>query len=100
MNKEEVTHQSLQEKHWAQVFDISKDQSGLVFFIQDGSVLDYSSHQATPVISPIGNLEGSGINLHSCLAVSLESKNPDVLGLAYQKVLVRPEKPKKGTEIR
>jgi len=100
LNKEEVTHQALQEKHWAQVLDIAKDQSGPVLFIQDGSVLDYSSHQATTGIGPIGNHEGSGINLHSCLAVSLESKTPDVLGLAYQKVWVRPEKPKKGTESR
>jgi len=70
LNKEEVTHQALQEKHWAQVLDIAKDQSGPVLFIQDGSVLDYSSHQATTGIGPIGNHEGSRINLRSCLAVS------------------------------
>jgi hypothetical protein len=100
LNEEDVTHQALQENHWAQVLDSAKNQSGPVLFIQDGSVLDYSNRKGTSGLGPIGNHEGDGINLHSCLVVSLGSTTPAILGLAYQKVWVRPEKSKRGTESR
>ncbi len=98
LNEEDVTHQALQEKHWAQVFDSARNHLGPVLFIQDGSVLDYSNRKGTAGLGPIGNHEGEGINLHSCLALSLGSKTPTILGLAYQTVWVRPEKSKRGTE--
>lgn len=100
LNEEDVTHQALQVSHWAQVFESAKNQSGPVLFIQDGSVLDYSNRDGTSGLGPIGNHEGEGINLHSCLAISLGSKAPAILGLAYQKTWVRPEKSKRGTESR
>ncbi len=54
LNEEDVTHQALQEKHWAQVFDSARNHLGPVLFIQDGSVLDYSNPkcQATSNIAP------------------------------------------------
>jgi hypothetical protein len=100
LNEEDVTHQALQEKHWAQVFDSARNHPGPVLFIQDGSVLDYSNRKGTAGLGPIGNHEGEGINLHSCLAVSLGSKTSTILGLAYQTVWVRPEKARRGTESR
>lgn len=100
LNEEDVTHQALQENHWAQVFDLAKNQKNPVLFIQDGSVLDYSGREAISGIGPIGNHEGIGINLHSCLAVSLRPHTPAILGLAYQTVWVRPEKARRGTESR
>lgn len=73
LNEEDVTHQALQESHWSQVFDLAKNRKNPVLFIQDGSVLDYSSREATTGLGPIGHHQGTGVNLHSCLAVSLES---------------------------
>ena len=100
LNEEDVTHEALQSSHWAQVFDSAKNCSGPVLFIQDGSVLDYSTREATSGLGPIGNHEGTGINLHSCLAVSLELQSPSILGLAYQKTWIRSEKSKKAYEKR
>lgn len=100
LNEEDVTHQALQENHWAQVLDLARNQKNPVLFIQDGSVLDYSGREAISGLGPIGNHEGTGINLHSCLAVSLRSHTFTILGLAYQTVWVRPEKARRGTESR
>ena len=100
LNENDVTHQALQENHWSQVINSAKNQSGPVLFIQDGSVLDYSNREATLGLGPIGNHNGDGINLHSCLAVAVESKAHTILGLAYQKVWVRAKKSKRNTETR
>jgi len=100
LNEDDISHKTLQEQHWIQVADLANDQQGPVLFIQDGSVLDYSSHEATSGLGPIGNHEGKGINLHSCLAVSVASRIPTILGLAYQTVWVREEKSQYKTETR
>jgi hypothetical protein len=98
LNEEDVTHQALQENHWMQVLDLARNQKNPVLFIQDGSVLDYSNREATWGLGPIGNHEGEGINLHSCLVVSLRSCAPTILGLAHQTVWVRPKQAKRGRE--
>jgi hypothetical protein len=100
LNEEDVTHQALQENHWTQVFNFARHQRNPVLFIQDGSVIDYSGREATSGLGPIGNHEGEGINLHSCLAISLGPHTPTILGLAYQTVWVRPKKARRGAESR
>jgi hypothetical protein len=100
LNENDVTHQALQENHWSQVINSTKNQSGPVLFIQDGSVLDYSNREATLGLGPVGNHQGDGINLHSCLAVAVGSKAHTILGLAYQKVWVRAKKSKGNAESR
>lgn len=100
LNEEDVTHQALQENHWAQVLDLVNNQKNPVLLIQDGSVLDYSGRDATSGLGPVGNHKGMGINLHSCLAVSLGSNTPAILGLAYQTVWVRPKKARRRTGSR
>ena len=84
--EDDVTLEGLQEPHWRQVRQQAAEVPR-VLFIQDGTLLDYSSHAATG-LAPIGNGRGRGMNLHSVLAVvppSGEDGVGRVLGLAWQR---------------
>ncbi len=84
LNSDEVTHASLQEEHRKNVKELAINEQGTVLFIQDTSELDYSSKKAVMGLGPIGNHEGLGIMIHSCLAISYNANATNILGLAHQ----------------
>ena len=65
-------------------------QPGMYLLIEDTTLLDYSDHPATADLGVIGDGTGRGFELHSALAVRLESWTPEqrpqgvVLGLFDQ----------------
>lgn len=80
-NEEEVTFDALQQPH--RDFVIKQAQaSKLVLFIQDGSELDYSSHDID--LGPIGNHQGRGFCLHTTIAIDLEKGKQKFLGICSQ----------------
>jgi hypothetical protein len=87
LNEADVTHEKLSKQHWNSSLEAAKGQAGVVLFIQDGSELNYSSHPATNGLGPIGNGKSRGMELHSCLAVSVETES--VIGMAGQEVWIR-----------
>jgi Transposase DNA-binding/Transposase DDE domain len=87
LNEGDVTFEGLSGVHWQGSLEAAKRQAGVVLFIQDGSELNYSKHQATTGLGHIGNGKGQGFQLHSCLAVAAERET--VLGLVRQQVWVR-----------
>lgn len=97
----EVTHAALQEQHYENV----KHEAGLgknevVLFIQDGSELDFSKHQATSNLGPIGNHNGRGIKIHSTLAIKYDKSGLTILGLAKQYAWTRSPITHRGKETR
>lgn len=87
LNEADVTFEGLSEVHWQSSIEAAKSQAGVMLFIQDGSELNYSSHKATTGLGYIGNGQGQGFQLHSCLAVTAEGES--VLGLVRQQVWIR-----------
>ena len=87
-NKASITHRKIQLPHREKVKEAAKNQD-TVLFLQDGSELDYTSMKATKGIGLIGNHTCQGLMIHSCLAVKYNKNNPEVIGLAYQKVWER-----------
>jgi hypothetical protein len=87
LNESDVSHERLSEQHWGNSLEAANVQAGVVLFIQDGSELNYSSHQATTGLGYIGNGKSQGFELHSCLAVSAETEA--VLGMVRQQVWIR-----------
>ena len=70
-----------------------------MLFIQDTTELDYSQRHNIEGLGHIGDGNGKGMLLHSCVAVLPKPGNPAVLGLAAQSVWVR-EEVKRGSETR
>ncbi len=66
----------------------------VVLAVQDTTELDFSTHQATAGLGPIGNGYGRGLLVHSTLAV-LPNRLP--LGLLAQAVWTRPQPPRGQT---
>ena len=79
-NEDDVSFNALQEPHRFLVLQKAK-KPGITLFVQDGSELDYSSHDVE--LGPIGNHHGHGFCLHTTLAVRVEEAC-QVLGIAHQ----------------
>jgi hypothetical protein len=88
-NNKEITHESLQKNHKEKL--LKKAQQETVLFIQDTSELDYTSHEATDGLGPIGNHTTRGLLFHSALAVMFRGNERHILGLANQIVWTRRE---------
>lgn len=80
-NEEDVTFEALQQPHRCNVIE-QAGQLGTTLFIQDGSELDYTSHDVE--LGPIGNHRGHGFCLHTTLAVRLADSGPSIIGIAHQ----------------
>ena len=93
-----VSHAALSEPHWQQTREKANQSGGVVLMVQDITELDYSGHQATEGLGPIGDHRGQGLMVHN--TVALEPNQRIVLGLAYQQVWSRDEVAHKGTESR
>ncbi len=100
LGNKKVTHQILQEVHYRNVMNASKESTNTVLYIQDKAVVDYSSKNGTKGLGPIGNHKGQGIMIQSILAVEFDKKPTSVLGLAYQKAWIRTELSYRKKEIR
>lgn len=101
-NEKDVTYEKLQKPHTENEKKEAKiSNSNVVLFIQDTTKMDYTKHKATKGLGPIGDSKSKnrGFFLHNCLAV-IPSKNPKILGLAFQKAWKRREKIYKGSETK
>ncbi len=93
-NEADVSFEVLQQPHRSQVIDQAR-QPGITLFIQDGSEIDYTSHDIE--LGPIGDHRGHGFFLHTTLAVRLEENFKNVLGIAHQILWERPKIKKQET---
>lgn len=88
-----ITHQALQQPHYAQVLGKALFSEKLVLFIQDGSELLFNSHPWTHGLGPTADSFGSGLMFHSCLVAEYhEPGETKILGLSYQETWIRPDK--------
>jgi len=100
LNEPDVTYQKLSAKHWdATRRGAGGSQQGTMLFVQDTTELDFTPHWQTQGLGLIGNAQGRGFLLHSCLAVLPHPANPQVQGLAAQVAWTRTAV-KKGSESR
>jgi hypothetical protein len=92
-----ITHQALQQPHYAQVLEKARWSEELILFIQDGSELLFNSHPWTHGLGPTADSNGNGLMFHSCLVAKYydESEETEILGLGYQEAWVRPEEKSK-----
>lgn len=89
INEEDVTHEKLSRGHWEDSRRMARQsKERAVLFIQDGSEIDYTSHQKAKGLGHTGNGKGRGLILHSCLAVTGGAK-AHVYGMAAQTVWAR-----------
>jgi hypothetical protein len=96
---DKVTFEALCESHWRQT---RRQAAGRrrVLMVQDGTQLDFSRHQQTEGLGPIGDGGGQGLMLHSVMAVDPcagSGEAPEVLGLAHQHLWRRRCVPKGET---
>ena len=88
LDNDQVSYEALSQPHWQQTRRRCNEESQTMLFVQDITELDYSSHQATEGLGPIGDHNGRGMLVHNTLA--LQADTSDVVGLAYQQVWERP----------
>ena len=93
-----VSHEGLSRPHWEATRRQAGQRGPVVLMAQDITELDYSRHEATEGLGPIGDHRGRGLLVHNTLAI--EPSNRQVIGLAYQQVWVREEKALAGQETR
>ncbi|HLY29186.1 MAG TPA: IS4 family transposase, partial [Aggregatilineales bacterium] len=98
LDNEEVSHEGLCRVHWQTTRSESGNRGEVVLMVQDISELDYSVHNATEGLGPIGDHRGRGLLVHNTLAI--EPKKRTVIGLAFQQVWVRDAQAYKGAETR
>ena len=98
LHQEAVTHKALSLPHWRATRCCAQQADGPVLFVQDGSQLDFTFRDADG-LGRIGNNDGSGLLMHSVLAVQ-PGQPATVLGLAHQLVWVRDGQAYKPRETR
>lgn len=91
LNNERITLADLAFPHWQNTRQAASRQN-VVLFAQDTTELDYTHHPTKTNLGPIGNGKGRGLLLHSSLAI-IPSKIPQILGMAYQEVVLRQPTP-------
>lgn len=85
---------TIQAPHRAQTLQ-AMGRHPLVLLLHDTTELDFTSHLALDGAGPIGNGTGRGFLQHNSLAVIPDPRQ--VLGLAYQQVVVRQDTPDRET---
>jgi Transposase DNA-binding/Transposase Tn5 dimerisation domain len=91
-DREEVTFDAVAECHWQRVRQTSP---GVHLLISDTTDINEYTHRATTGLGMLGDGQGRGLQLHSCLVV--EASTGVVEGLAAAKVFYRQKSPKKET---
>ena len=94
LSNEDVKAEELWRPHLEETRAEAGRETGVVLFIQDWTTLDYTAHQATTGIGPVGSRRQRGLLLHSALAVVPDGKQ--VLGVAHLQVFIRPEEPRQA----
>lgn len=98
LNEQDVTHQALIEPHCRATHLQAAATPGVVLFIQDTSECDYTHHPQTSGLGSIGDGRGRGFLMHNSLAVVPVAETALILGLAGQRLWLRPElKPEQKT---
>jgi len=88
---EQVSFESVSQSHWDQT-RAAAAQCSVTLMIQDTTWLSYLSHPATEGLGRFGNDSGSGLLLHSVLAVEPQPDgNGRVLGIAHARLWARDE---------
>jgi hypothetical protein len=98
LDNEAVSHEALSAPHWTATRQRAGETGRVVLMVQDITELDYSGHEATEGLGPIGDHQGRGLLVHNTLAI--EPSQRQVIGLAYQQVWVREEAAHTGQETR
>ena len=98
MGNQAVSHEALCKAHWEQTRAQARQSGQTVLMVQDITELDYTAHEGTQGLGPIGDHRGRGLLLHNTLAISVGERR--VIGLAYQQVWVREEVSHKQQETR
>lgn len=96
LDNDAVTLEALSTPHWEQTRKEAGQTEKTILMVQDITQLDYSFHQSTAGLGPIGNHRGRGLMVHNTLAVSPSERH--VLGLAYQQIWTREDSNDKQTE--
>ena len=91
-DQDDVTFDAIAECHWKQT---RQTQPGRYLMISDTTDIDHYSHEATEGLGMLGDGQGRGMQLHSCLAV--DSSNQTVVGLGGALVYYRKRSPKNET---
>ena len=91
-DRDEVTFDAVAECHWQRV---RQTPPGVHLLISDTTDINHYTHQATTGLGMLGDGQGRGMQLHSCLVV--EASTGVVAGMAAAKVFYRKPAPKKET---
>ena len=91
-DRDEVTFPAVAECHWRRV---RQTPPGVHLLISDTTDINQYTHPATTGLGMLGDGQGRGLQLHSCLVV--EAATGVVEGLAAAKVFYRRPSPKKET---
>ena len=93
--RDEVTHEAVLAPSRERTLRLAAEASGTVLHIHDGTELDYSGLHSLKDLGRIGDGNGRGYLVHNTLTIVAETR--EVLGLAYQKLIKRPQAPKRET---
>jgi hypothetical protein len=105
LEEPEVTFERIIAPHWQNTRQAC-GRPGQYLMIEDTTSLDFSRRRNVQGLGPIGDGGGTGLYVHSTLAVRVEgwtaSHEPTmaVVGLLGQQCWVRPPEPKHGRETR
>ena len=91
-DQDDVTFDAIAECHWKQT---RQTQPGRYLLISDTTDINHYSHKATEGLGMLGDGQGRGMQLHSCLTVNSAAQT--VVGLAGALVYYRKRSPKKET---
>jgi Transposase DNA-binding/Transposase DDE domain len=95
VDQSKVTHASVLEPHVQRTRQRMREQDGTVLILKDSTELDFTTHKTLTKIGQIGNGSRRGYLCHNSLAV--DAKTNEVLGLADQRLLIRPQVPEDET---
>ena len=93
---EQVTHRSVLEPHVQRTKQHMAVWPSTVLILKDITELDFTTHTTLQQIGQIGNGSRRGYLCHNSLAVDAQTR--EVIGLADQRLFVRPEVPKSETQ--
>lgn len=95
VNCEQVTHQSVIQPHLQRTRQRLAGWPNTVLIVKDSTELDFTTHKTLTKIGQIGNGSRRGYLCHNSLAVDAVTK--EVIGLADQRLFIRPKVPKNET---
>jgi hypothetical protein len=95
VNGDTATHAAVIAPHVQRTRQIMGEHSGTVLILKDSTELDFTTHTTLTEIGQIGNGSRRGYLCHNSLAVDAQTR--EVIGLADQRLFIRPNVPKNET---